>query len=67
MFCSLKAVFFSKMNKNIPIYDVPEELNKYATSKKDAKANVEKTPPEGYRNYEEDVYEPFGKGEGDKR
>lgn len=38
---------------------MPDQLDKYATSKKDAKAAVEKTPPESMRNLEEDVYESF--------
>ena len=33
LFVQIKAVFFTKMNKNLPIYDVPDGLNKYATSK----------------------------------
>lgn len=51
------------MNKNLPIYDVPDELNKWATSKKDAKANKEILPPETYHNYDEDVYEPWTAGQ----
>lgn len=50
------------MNKNLPIFDVPDELNKWATSKKDAKANKEILPPETYHNYDEDVYEPWTAG-----
>jgi serine/threonine protein kinase len=41
---------------------VPDELNKWATSKKDAKANKEIKPPDNYRNYDEDVYEPWTPG-----
>jgi len=47
------------MNKNLPIYDVGDGLNKYATSKKDSKANKEKIPPDSCRNYNEDIYEPW--------
>jgi len=63
LFISLKAVFFTKMNKNLPIYDLPNDLDKWATSKKDAKANVEKLPPDEYRNFDEDVYEPWTPGQ----
>lgn len=41
---------------------MPDELNKWATSKKDAKANKEIKPPETYRNFDEDVYEPWTPG-----
>lgn len=51
------------MNKNLPIYDLPNDLDKWATSKKDAKANVEKLPPDEYRNFDEDVYEPWTPGQ----
>lgn len=47
------------MNQNLPIYDVPENLKNYATSKKDIKDAVEKMPPESYRNLSEDIYEPI--------
>lgn len=47
------------MNKNLPIYDVGDGINKWTTSKKDARVNNEKTPPENYRNYNEDIYEPI--------
>jgi hypothetical protein len=47
------------MNKNLPIYDVKDGLNKYATSKKDSKNNIEKIPPDSCRNYDEDIYEPW--------
>ena len=59
LFVQIKAVFFTKMNKNLPIFDVGDGLNKWTTSKKDSKANKEKTPPDNYRNYNEDIYEPI--------
>jgi len=59
MFLQIKAVFFNKMNQNLPIYDVPENLKIYCTSKKEIKDSVEKMPPEAYRNKGEDIYEPF--------
>lgn len=57
LFLSLKAVYFTKMNQNLPIYDVPDNMSKYATSKKDAKAGNQQLPPDGMRNHDEDVYE----------
>jgi hypothetical protein len=42
LFTHLKAVYFNKMNKNLPIFNVPEGLSKYATSKKDCKNNIER-------------------------
>ena len=59
LFLQIKAVFFNKMNQNLPIFDVPENLKNYATSKKDIKETVEKMPPDQYRNKSEDIYEPF--------
>lgn len=59
LFTQIKAVYFNTCNKNLPIYDVPESLQKYATSKKDSKNNQEKTPPDSMRNYDEDIYEPI--------
>ena len=47
------------MNQNLPIFDVPENLKQYATSKKEIKEAIEKMPPEKYRNKTEDIYEPF--------
>jgi hypothetical protein len=47
------------MNQNLPIYDVPENLKIYCTSKKEIKDSIEKMPPEAYRNKGEDIYEPF--------
>ena len=52
-------MYFTQLNKNLPIFDVPEGLNKYATTKKDTKAHIERTPPDSYRNYNEDIYEPI--------
>ena len=46
------------MNQNLPIFDVPENLKNYATSKKDVKNLTEKMPPDSYRKYDEDIYEP---------
>ena len=59
LFLQIKAVFFNKMNQNLPIFDVPENLKNYATSKKEIKEAVEKMPPDQYRNKSEDIYEPF--------
>ena len=59
LFVQIKAVFFTKMNKNLPIYDVPDGLNKYATSKKDVQKGIFKLPPDSLRNHDEDVYEPY--------
>jgi hypothetical protein len=50
------------MNQNLPIFDVPENLKNYATSKKDIKGSTEKMPPDNYRNKDEDIYEPIGSG-----
>lgn len=59
---SIKAVFFLKLNKNLPIYEYPDALKKIATSKKDASAGQDKIPPEEFRLHEEDIYEPLGTG-----
>ncbi len=59
LFVQIKAVYFTQLNKNLPIFDVPDGLNKYATTKKDTKAHIERTPPDSYRNYNEDIYEPI--------
>lgn len=62
LFLQIKAVFFNKMNQNLPIFDVPENLKNYATSKKDIKGSTERMPPDNYRNKDEDIYEPIGSG-----
>lgn len=59
LFIQIKAVYFTKMNKNLPIYDIQDGIGKYSTSKKDSQANKEKIPPDNYRNFTEDVYESF--------
>ena len=59
LFVQIKAVYFTKMNKNLPIYNVHDGINKFTTSKKDARVNNEKTPPDSYRSYDEDIYEPI--------
>lgn len=59
LFVQIKAVYFTLLNKNLPIYDVPDGLNKYATTKRDCKNHVERTPPDTMRNKEEDIYEPY--------
>ena len=59
LFNSIKAVYFLQMNDNLPIYAVSENLKTYATSKKDVKNDLIKMPPEKYRQYFEDVYEPI--------
>lgn len=67
LFLSLKAVYFTMMNKNLPIYNVQDDMSKYSTSKKDAKASIEKTPPDECRDHDEDVYESWTpKKEGDR-
>jgi hypothetical protein len=58
LFLQIKAVYFNRMNQNLPIYDVAENLKNYATSKKDVKNLTEKMPPDSYRNLDEDIYEP---------
>ena len=58
LFLQIKAVYFNRMNQNLPIYDVAENLKNYATSKKDVKNLTEKMPPDSYRNNDEDIYEP---------
>ena len=56
---SIKAVYFLKANTNLPIYEFPDALKKIATSKKEAKDGSDRVPPETYRLFAEDIYEPF--------
>jgi hypothetical protein len=57
---SMKAVYFMKLNKNLPIYEYPDALKKIATSKKEASAGQDRIPSDEYRLHEEDIYEPLG-------
>lgn len=59
LFEHIKACYFHLMNANLPIYGVPGKLKDSCTSKKDAKAGVERLPPDSYYLRNEDVYEPL--------
>ena len=58
LFDALKECWFNIMNANLPIYGVPGKLKEYATSKKDVKANNQRTPPDSYKLEDENIYEP---------
>ena len=59
MFEQIKACYFHLMNENLPVFGVPGKLKQHCTSKNDAKAQVDKLPPDGYRMRGEDLYEPL--------
>ena len=59
MFEQIKACYFHLMNENLPVFGVPGKLKQHCTSKQDAKAQVDKLPPDGYRMRAEDLYEPL--------
>ena len=59
---SMKAVYFMKLNKNLPIFEYPDALKKIATSKKDAAAGSDRIPAAEFRLAEEDIYEPLSTG-----
>ena len=47
------------MNDNLQIFGVNKNIASYMTTKSDMKKKVNKLPDEIYRQYDEDVYEPF--------
>lgn len=52
----LRARYAEKMNKNLPIYDIPEKnLKGFTTTEKDKMRGVEKYPPDNFRNYSGDL------------
>ena len=53
------------MNDNLQIFGVNKNITSYMTTKNDQKKLVNKLPEEIYRQYDEDVYEPFEEGEFD--
>lgn len=59
LFQHIKAVFFAKLNRNLPIYDVTDGLNKYVVTKDKSTKNNNKLPPESMRNHSEDIFEPW--------
>ena len=59
LFEQIKACYFHLMNENLPVFGVPGKLKQHCTSKNDAKAQVDKLPPDGYRMRGEDLYEPL--------
>jgi hypothetical protein len=48
LFANLKAAYFMKRNKNLPIYKVQVPLKTYLTTKSDIAKNLQKRPPHGY-------------------
>ena len=46
LFEQIKACYFHLMNDNLPVYGIPGKLAQHATSKNDAKAKIDKIPPE---------------------
>lgn len=59
MFEQIKACYFHLMNENLPVYGVPGKLKAHCTSKNDAKAGIDKLPPDAFRLRGEDLYEPL--------
>jgi len=59
MFEQIKACYFHLMNENLPVYGVPGKLKSHETSKNDAKAGLDKIPPDSFRLRAEDLYEPL--------
>lgn len=52
----LKCLYGMHTKKNLPIYDIQENnLRGYTTTEKNKKQNIEKYPPEDFRNYGEDL------------
>ena len=60
---SIKEVYFNLMNDNLQIFGVSKNIASYMTTKSDMKKKVNKLPDEIYRQYDEDVYEPFEESE----
>lgn len=44
------------MKKNLPIFDIPEKnLKGFTTTEKDKKRDVERFPPDNFRNFKHDL------------
>jgi hypothetical protein len=56
MFDALKWLYFEQNKSNIPVYGVPDKLDKYAASKKDITSGKDTEPKEEHRLAEEDKY-----------
>ena len=47
----LRARYAEKMNKNLPIFDIPEKnLKGFTTTEKDKMRGVDRNPPDNFRN-----------------
>ena len=59
LFENLKAAFYMKMNKNLPVFKVGVPLKNFLTEKKDLKKGIQRRPPTGYLDEAEDLYDPY--------
>ena len=54
---ALKKCYFDLMNENLPIFEVPNKIESYRTTKSDVKKQIDKFPTlQAYRELTEDVY-----------
>ena len=54
---ALKKCYFDLMNENLPIFEVPNKIERYQTTKSDLKKEIDKfSTLQAYRKQTEDVY-----------
>ena len=54
---ALKKCYFDLMNENLPIFEVPNKIESYRTTKSDVKKQIDKFPTlQAYREQNEDIY-----------
>lgn len=49
------------MNKNLPIYGVPGNIDRYVTSKNESKKGMEKLPPKEFQLTAENIFKPISR------
>ena len=55
----LKWLYLNRMNKNLPIFDLPHKnLESVTTTEKDKKRRIDRYPVDEYRNHDEDLIKP---------
>lgn len=55
----LKWLYLNRMNKNLPIFDIPQiDLSSVTTTEKDKKRRNDRFPDDSYRNHDENLLKP---------
>lgn len=59
LFKAIKECYFALMNKNLPVYGVPGQLDEYLTTKSDLKKGEQRLPPQKYLCIDEEAFMPI--------